>query len=663
MFDHLAKFRYRADIDGLRAIAVLGVVLFHAGLGVSGGFVGVDVFFVISGFLITSLILRDLQRGNFSIVGFWERRARRIFPALAVVVIATLIAGWFLMLPFGFQVLGQSVVALTVFASNIQFWRTTSYFDPTAEENPLLHTWSLSVEEQFYLVVPILLYLIFILRQQRWVGVLLALGVIASLFVSQHWIDSDPKGAFYLLQSRAWELGAGSLLALARPLGSPRFRGWLGWLGMALIFYAFFGYDVNSAFPGVAAVPPVLGTVLLIWSGMSDDEEIKFCGINRLLASKGLVGIGLLSYSFYLWHWPFFAFHRYLFSHSPGVPIAISYILIALILSALSLRYVEKPFRKGKLVTSRKHVFLFTGIVSALVLITGLTMWRTRGVPSRMPAVVAEYDAVKGNVKFKSAGPFSSEDGLFVDLGVKLGAEIDQLGAKNKPCRLMVWGDSHAGVLLHMIDEICNTHDVSGIAVREGGVAPVLGYSDVDYTRQPNKGRLAFTNALMKYVQEMSQTGELQEVLLAFRWSYYLDTPQRSADDPLPKAGFPDALIATIQELQHLGLKVSVLLEVPIFGQHVPKAVALHHWRGWPLPHLSKQQHDQRQQAYEPLIQRLHTETPSVYLIDALPYLMSEKDEVEFLDNKGVLLYRDEHHLTKTGTMRLKPLFEKLLLR
>ena len=160
MFDHLAKFRYRADIDGLRAIAVIGVVLFHAGLGVSGGFVGVDVFFVISGFLITSLILRDLQRGSFSIVGFWERRARRIFPALAVVVIATLIAGWFLMLPFGFQVLGQSVVALTVFASNIQFWRTTSYFDPTAEENPLLHTWSLSVEEQFYLVVPLLLYLV-----------------------------------------------------------------------------------------------------------------------------------------------------------------------------------------------------------------------------------------------------------------------------------------------------------------------------------------------------------------------------------------------------------------------------------------------------------------------------------------------------------------------
>jgi peptidoglycan/LPS O-acetylase OafA/YrhL len=663
MFDHLAKFRYRADIDGLRAIAVIGVVLFHAGLGVSGGFVGVDVFFVISGFLITSLILRDLDRGSFSIVDFWERRARRIFPALAVVVMVTLIAGWFLMLPFGFQVLGQSVVALTVFASNMQFWRTSGYFDPSAEENPLLHTWSLSVEEQFYLVVPLLLLLVFTLGRQKWVGILLSVGIVVSLVGAEMWLRRDPSGSFYLLPSRAWELGAGSLMALARPLASSRWRSWLGWLGLALIFYAFFGYDAKTAFPGMAAIPPVLGTVLLIWSGMSDDEDMTFGGAHRLLASKVLVAIGLLSYSFYLWHWPFFAFHRYLFSQAPAVPLAIGYISIALLLSALSLRYVEKPFRKGKLVTSRKHVFLFTGLVSALVLIVGLSMWRTRGVPSRMPTVVAEYDAVKGDEKFKSVEPFSSEDGLFVDLGAKVGAEIDHLGAKNKPCRLMVWGDSHADVLLHMIDEICNTHNVSGIAAREGGVAPVLGYSGVDYTRQPNKGRLAYTNALMKYAQELSESGELQEVLLAFRWSYYIDTPQRLADDPLPKAGFSDALIATIQALQELGLKVSVLLEVPIFGQHVPKAVALHHWRGWPLPHLSKQQHEQRQQSYQPLIQRLHTETPNVNLIDASPSLISEKDDVEFLDNKGVLLYRDEHHLTKTGTMRLKPLFEKLLLR
>ena len=196
---------------------------------------GVDVFFVISGFLITSLILRDLDRGSFSIVDFWERRARRIFPALAVVVIVTLIAGWFLMLPFGFQVLGQSAVALTVFASNIQFWRTSGYFDPAAEENPLLHTWSLSVEEQFYLIVPlVIMLLVFALRFQRRLGLILGVGVVASFLVSVYWVDRDPKGAFYLLPSRAWELGAGSLLVLARPVSNSALRGLMAWLGLAV---------------------------------------------------------------------------------------------------------------------------------------------------------------------------------------------------------------------------------------------------------------------------------------------------------------------------------------------------------------------------------------------------------------------------------------------
>ena len=260
MFDHLAKFRYRADIDGLRAIAVIGVVLFHAGLGVSGGFVGVDVFFVISGFLITSLILRDLDRGSFSIVDFWERRARRIFPALAVVVIVTLIAGWFLMLPFGFQVLGQSVVALTVFASNMQFWRTSGYFDPAAEENPLLHTWSLSVEEQFYLVVPLLLLLVFTLRRQTWVGTYPRCWSVASLVGFEFMAGRDPKGAFYLLPSRAWELGAGSLLASGpSSLASSSCAAVMAWLGLGGDFLCLFLLRCTYCFPRLGCHPACAG--------------------------------------------------------------------------------------------------------------------------------------------------------------------------------------------------------------------------------------------------------------------------------------------------------------------------------------------------------------------------------------------------------------------
>ncbi len=180
-----AHLRYRPDIDGLRAVAVLGVVLFHAGLGVPGGYVGVDVFFVISGFLITSLILKDLDRGTFSMVDFWERRARRIFPALAVVVVTCLLAGWFLMLPFGYLVLAQSAIALTFFASNFQFWRTADYFGPVAEENLLLHTWSLSVEEQFYLIVPVLMAVLYAWRKRALLPWAAGVGVVVSLVLSE----------------------------------------------------------------------------------------------------------------------------------------------------------------------------------------------------------------------------------------------------------------------------------------------------------------------------------------------------------------------------------------------------------------------------------------------------------------------------------------------
>lgn len=296
---------YRADIDGLRAVAVMGVVLYHAGLGVPGGYVGVDIFFVISGFLITGLILKDLERGSFSMVNFWERRARRIFPALAVVVATCLVVGWFLMLPFGYLVMAQSAIALTFFASNFQFWRTADYFGPVAEENLLLHTWSLSVEEQFYLIVPLLMVALYSLRKRALLPWAAACGVIVSLVLSEWWLRHDPSGAFYLLPSRTWELATGSLLAFARPF-RPAFKpAWIGVFGLLLILFSYLFYSEKTAFPGIAAIPPVLGTALIIWSGNAGQTLF-----HRAVAWQPLVHIGLLSYSLYLWHWPIFALHR-----------------------------------------------------------------------------------------------------------------------------------------------------------------------------------------------------------------------------------------------------------------------------------------------------------------------------------------------------------------
>ena len=335
---------YRPDIDGLRAIAVVGVVLFHAGLGMPGGFAGVDVFFVISGYLITRLILRDLKLGDFSILTFWERRIRRILPALTVVVVAVLVTGWFLSLPFHYLVTGQSAIALAALSSNIQFWRTTDYFAPDAEENPLLHTWSLSVEEQFYIIVPFLLFLLFRLRQGHLIPTLLMIGCMVSLILSVYHLRIDPSGAFYLLPSRAWELGVGSMLAVLPPARSRPVQSALGYTCLALILLTFFFFDPRFPFPGIAALPPVLGAAFIILAGYKNtNESSPEPMVTRVLGFQPIVFVGLCSYSFYLWHWPFFAYHRYLFSSPPKPSIAVGYIVISFLMAITSLYLVEKP--------------------------------------------------------------------------------------------------------------------------------------------------------------------------------------------------------------------------------------------------------------------------------------------------------------------------------
>ena len=392
---------------------------------------------------------------------------------------------------------------------------------------------------------------------------------------------------------------------------------------------------------------------MLIWAGMTCDDanESKPTLVQRFLETKLLVGIGLLSYSFYLWHWPFFAFHRYLFSDSPSVPLALGYIILALLISIASLKYIERPFRERRWVQSRKKVLLSTGLVSLLVMIAGLSLWKTRGMPSRLPAEVAAFDATKGDAFYQNSRSFIDEE-----------KTIALLGAENKPCKLMVWGDSHGGVLLSMIDEICDENNISALAATRGQHPPVMEWSGADPASFQHAIKTQYADKVMSHIRRLVQSGELEHVLLVFRWNYYLENVPRAADDAVPVAGFPDALIKTVQTLEQLGLEVSVLLEVPDFGVHVPKAVALHHWRGLPEPRLSQQQHNERQQFYMPLIKRLQAETPNVHLIDASPYFISKEGQVSFIDEQGKLLYRDDHHLTEHASMRLKPLFEKLFL-
>lgn len=338
---------YRPDIDGLRAIAVVGVVLFHAGLEVPGGYIGVDVFFVISGFLITGLIVKDLNNQSFSLLDFWERRARRILPALAVVTAATLIAGWYILMPSDYKRLGSSVIALAALASNIQFYRSTGYFAPASKEMPLLHTWSLSLEEQFYLLVPLLLMLLFYLRKPSWFQMALIVVSIGSLIMATIGIRYAPSATFYLLPFRAWELALGSLLAITQPLKQQKTRSTLAWIGLGGILVPYALYSARTPFPGLTAIPPVVGAALLIWTGMPGASPTI---PNQMLGARPLVWIGLLSYSLYLWHWPLFAYYRYLFSSEPPLAPALLIVSISLVLAWLSLHYIEHPFRSKSLI-------------------------------------------------------------------------------------------------------------------------------------------------------------------------------------------------------------------------------------------------------------------------------------------------------------------------
>lgn len=358
---------YRREIDGLRALAVLPVILFHAGFETfSGGFVGVDVFFVISGYLITTIILAELDQGKFSIVNFYERRARRIVPALFLVMLVCIPSAWFWLLPSDMKDFSQSLVAVSVFASNILFWRESGYFDTAAELKPLLHTWSLAVEEQYYVLFPLFLMLFWRLGK-RWILFTLGLVFVASLAVADWAAYAKPAAAFYLLPTRGWELLVGAFAAFYLSKANRKEFGKAvgevgGWLGVALILYAVFFYSKATPFPGFYALVPTLGTALIILFATQQTTAGKFVG------NKAFVGIGLVSYSAYLWHQPLFAFARHKgFSAASDVFLALS--SLALLFAFLSWKYVESPFRSRKAIGGKKFFGLVIIVTTFLILL------------------------------------------------------------------------------------------------------------------------------------------------------------------------------------------------------------------------------------------------------------------------------------------------------
>lgn len=370
----------RNDIDGLRAVAVLGVVLHHAGLSaLPGGFVGVDVFFVISGFLISRIITDGVADGSFSLAHFYERRARRILPALIPVVALSLIVGYWLLLPDDYENLGQSAVATLFFANNVLLTLTSGYWDLAATFKPLLHTWSLGVEEQFYITYPLLALLV-LRRRPRLFAPMLAGGIAISLLLSVVLSARQPDASFYLIHTRAWELLLGALTAWRLPQTPQpeRVARVLALTGLAMILGAMILIDETASYPGWRALLPCVGTALILRHGTAGGLA------QRVLGWGPLVLVGLASYSIYLWHQPLFAFARAISVIPPSADVMAALTLATLAIGTASWRWIEQPFRDARRWPRRP--FLTLGIaVTALTGTAALAVSITSGVPQRVP--------------------------------------------------------------------------------------------------------------------------------------------------------------------------------------------------------------------------------------------------------------------------------------
>ncbi|MEL6757087.1 MAG: acyltransferase family protein [Pseudomonadota bacterium] len=493
--------KYRREIDGLRAVAVVPVILFHAGFGIfDGGYLGVDVFFVISGYLISSILIEELSEKRFSIIKFYERRARRILPALIFICVLCVPFAAVLMVPTQFEDFGRALVSIAIFISNIHFWRQSGYFGEDAELNPLIHTWSLAVEEQFYVVFPIFLWVIWRFGK-RFVFAVILICALISLGMS-HWAaENKPMANFFLTPTRVWELFAGAMCALVlhnRVIAASEF---LSALGLILIVSSLMMFTKFTPTPSIWTVWPILGVCLII----------LFCDqrtfVGKILGFSPFVYIGLISYSAYLWHQPVFAFIR-IHDPNPGHAVMVAASLLIVPLSYLTWRWVEQPFRSSSKSTRQftgwKTVFLASTVSLAVVFSSGQFIVSRDGFSSRLTAAQNEILAIR---------QYEIRDEAYRSGICFMNPESDEPYASE--CTIdnaayAIWGDSHAAALSVGFRFVSDR-----VSQYTGGrCAPILDFDTWDNPRCIERNSIALLEI---------QKSQPRTVVLMANWSGYLD--------------------------------------------------------------------------------------------------------------------------------------------
>jgi peptidoglycan/LPS O-acetylase OafA/YrhL len=664
--NHSEGAAYRADIDGLRAVAVVSVALFHADVAAfSGGFVGVDIFFVISGYLITGIIWRAIQNGTFTFADFYERRARRILPALTTVLLATSVAGYWLLLPEQYASTSRSVVGALLFVVNFVLWRETGdYFAGPAELHPLLHTWSLAVEEQFYLVWPVMLIL-----GWRWVRRYMTAAVVVvaagSFALSCVGALLKPEPTFFLLPTRIWELLVGCMLSMGmfgRPGGRSQSEiGSIAGLGLVVGSVAFL--TSKTPFPGLGALPACAGAVLVIWSGLRGTPLVS-----KLLSVRPVVGVGLVSYSFYLWHWPMIVFYRLAFPPHQSAYELTGVVASALLVSIISWRFVEQPFRRRKGKWTR-GVFA-SGAGAAALMLTGYSLGVTAsgGWPERFPREV--QDIASGRQSFAIAGmPCNSISPAEIRTG-KLCVLGDLRGTKS----FLLWGDSHAQAISPAVATLAEQHGVRLLHASQGGCPPLIGI-----TRLPPFSGAELCRQFNRAMAEWLLSSDVTDVVLVARWNTYATgLPSRGADSRVKQvlrigddsssfAGAADdnasslerGLERTFAALVKAGKRVWLLEEVPYIGYEVPDTLAQLYLTNRPFdliaPDLAL--HRQEAQRFRDMLLPFEKKGLVVRLDPATILCPGAKCDVS---RANVPLYKDDDHLSRQGALLLEPILNKI---
>ncbi len=618
---------YRSDIDGIRALAVLMVLFFHAELGCPGGFVGVDVFFVVSGYLICRIVEFEVQTQTFTYEKFLERRLRRLMPALAATLACTVAVGWFVLSSEHYSELGATLAAQPLLLSNLIPWNFAKmgYFQDPPEIRPLLHTWSLAVEEQFYLLLPALLLAFYSWGKWAHLARLYVGLTLFSLALSCWASVSHPKFAFFLLPTRIFELLLGALTAKWSLPRAGKLPELFAWLGLAMVLASAWVLREGLPFPGWLALLPCLGTSLLLVSGQSHRTLPA-----RLLSQPWLTGVGAISYSLYLWHWPLMAYWNYV-----GMPWQVTHrfflVVLSLVLGYLSWRWVERPVRSRYWLNTPQKIF--GGALTLSLFCYGMGFWIffSNGLPGRWAGRILPSQETPRIQKPIEASNIEIRQGRIPEFG-----DLAQPRA-----RVALWGDSHASSMVAGLDQECSDLHLK---------MRVFSYQNrpfFDY-QFPSRATRTFQKERMKLVQEALTQNPPELLILACRGDAYQPEQARRGLSELARW------------LQDQPWKTRVLLQVPLQSVDPPRALAeaLYWGRDPQNTGIRPAEHDHFLRPFRQLLRS--TGFPPELWIDPAPALMNSQG-IYGIHDDGKCLYIDRDHLSERGSKKVARLFRKLL--